>query len=280
MYIDNFEPSFVYNDHGTLFNYAVQDLLVDILRENKSKLIDSNGVKVLVLKDSSYIVYVSSDVDSDSIFEAKSNVLNLNNYNMVVAKALRNGGVFSMLDGFNALELAEDLSKYSNLSVTQIMDIYKSKISAFSDESKNEQGEFLANSIPKLYALAKKTNQVKIDDSNNYDLKDYCDCDFSIFTYNNKFMISCSASANLYLVDFNDDGFVVYGHSNDYGKELEAINNKEFEWDTADLEPYYLKYLNDNMIIMTVNKGNVQVLNSLVSMLHSIVEFIIEEENI
>ena len=84
----------------------------------------------------------------------------------------------------------------------------------------------------------------------------------------------------MYLVDFKEDGFVVYGHSNSYGKEIEDATNSGFEWDTAEFEPYYLKYLNDNMIIMEVKNNEINVQNSLVYMLTTIIEHIAEEENI
>lgn len=82
----------------------------------------------------------------------------------------------------------------------------------------------------------------------------------------------------MYLVDFKENGFVVYGHSNSYGKEIEDATNPDFEWDTAEFEPYYLKYLNDNMIIMEVKNNEINVHNSLVAMLTTIVEHIAAEE--
>ncbi len=277
MFIDNSPPSLAYDNNETIFNYCVQNVLVDILRKNKENLIDINGVKVLVFNEETYIVYVNHSLEKLD-FEKGSNSLKIKNYNRVVAKALQSGGVYSMLSGLNALEKAQSLSEVSGLSVDYIMNEYNSRISLIEDQ--NEVLNFLANSIPKLYDLAIKTKQVKTDESDNDNIKKYCDCDFSIYTYNNKFMISCVASANLYHVDFTDKGFKVYGHSNDYGKVLEEKNNPEFDWDNAEFEPYYLKYLNENMLIMTVEAGNACLKNSLVEMLNSIVEYIIEEENL
>lgn len=44
---------------------------------------------------------------------------------MAVGYALKNSGVFAILEGYNALELAEDLAKKSGISLDYIMDIYK-----------------------------------------------------------------------------------------------------------------------------------------------------------
>lgn len=282
MYLDNFPPSFAYNNHRVIFNYAVLDILVEVLRSNKDKLIEFSGVKHLKFNEDSYIVYIDQNTKED-IFERKNHP-NVNNYHMTVGWALKNSGVFTMLDGCNALELAEDLAKHSGLSVDYIMETYKKNVIAMVDETKDNAAKSIASIVPKLYELAKSTNQIKtygddgwlIDDN----LKSYCDSDFYIYTYNETFFISCYASANIYVVNFKDDGFVIYGHSNSYGKEIEQATNPEFEWDTAEFEPYYLKYLNDNMIIMEVKNNVITVQNSLVDMLRSIVEFIAEEEKI
>jgi hypothetical protein len=282
MYLDNFPPSFAYNNHRVIFNYAVLDILVEVLRSNKDKLIEFSGVKYLKFNEDSYIVYIDQNTKED-IFERKNHP-NVNNYHMAVSWALKNSGVFTMLDGCNALELAEDLAKHSGLSVDYIMETYKKNVIAMVDETKDNAAKSIASIVPKLYELAKSTNQIKtygddgwlIDDN----LKSYCDSDFYIYTYNETFFISCYASANMYVVNFKDDGFVIYGHSNSYGKEIEQATNPEFEWDTAEFEPYYLKYLNDNMIIMEVKNNVITVQNSLVDMLRSIVEFIAEEEKI
>lgn len=178
------------------------------------------------------------------------------------------------------LELAEELSSHTGLPLDYLLDTYKFNFAEIEDIDKVNCGKFLSESIPKLYKLAKETNQVKYDDCNNYNIKNYCDCDFSVYTYNEKFMINCAASANLYYVEFNDTGFKIYGHSNSYGKYLEKSANPDFEWDTAEYEPYYLKYLTENMVIMTVDNDNIKVESSLVSMLNSIIDFIIKEENL
>jgi len=282
MYLDNFPPSFAYNNHRVIFNYAVLDILVEVLRSNKDKLIEFSGVKHLKFNEDSYIVYIDQNTKED-IFERKNHP-NVNNYHMAVGWALKNSGVFTMLDGCNALELAEDLAKHSGLSVDYIMETYKKNVIAMVDETKDNAAKSVASIVPKLYELAKSTNQIKtygddgwlIDDN----LKSYCDSDFYIYTYNDIFFIACYASANMYVVNFKDDGFVIYGHSNSYGKEIEQATNPEFEWDTAEFEPYYLKYLNDNMIIMEVKNNEIIIQNSLVDMLRSIIEFIAEEEKI
>lgn len=282
MYLDNFPPSFAYNNHRVIFNYAVLDILVEVLRSNKDKLIEFSGVKHLKFNEDSYIVYIDQNTKED-IFERKNHP-NVNNYHMAVGWALKNSSVFTMLDGCNALELAEDLAKHSGLSVDYIMETYKKNVIAMVDETKDNAAKSVASIVPKLYELAKSTNQIKnygddgwlIDDN----LKSYCDSDFYIYTYNDIFFIACYASANMYVVNFKDDGFVIYGHSNSYGKEIEQATNPEFEWDTAEFEPYYLKYLNDNMIIMEVKNNEIIIQNSLVDMLRSIVEFIAEEEKI
>lgn len=200
---------------------------------------------------------------------------------MAVGNALKNSGVFAILDGYNALELAEDLAKKSGISLDYIMDIYKKNINEMDDECKDDNAKSLAVLIPELYKLAIKTNQIKFDveeEPEKSRLKGYCDSDFYIYTYKDKFFIACYASANMYLVDFKENGFVVYGHSNSYGKEIEDATNPDFEWDTAEFEPYYLKYLNDNMIIMEVKNNEINVHNSLVAMLTTIVEHIAAEE--
>lgn len=282
MYLDNFPPSFAYNNHRVIFNYAIKNILLNILDTKKEDIIEFSGVKHLKFSQKSYIVNIIQET-KDDIFE-KNNYPNVDNYHMAVGWALKNSGVFTMLDGCNALELAEDLAKHTGLSIDYIMDTYKKNINAMNDESKNENAKSLATLIPKLYDLAIKTNQIKFDGNEEYSEKDnikgYCDSDFYIYTYNDKFFIVCYASANMYLVDFKKDGFVVYGHSNSYGKEIEDATNPEFEWDTAEFEPYYLKYLNDNMIIMEVKNNEINVQNSLVSMLTTIVEHIAEKENL
>lgn len=282
MYLDNFPPSFAYNNHRVIFNYAVLDILVEVLRSNKDKLVEFCGVKHLKFNEDSYIVYVDQNTKEDIL--EKKNHPNVNNYHMAVGWALKNSGVFTMLDGCNALELATDLAKHSGLSVDYIMDNYKKNIIKMDDESKDEDGVIVSTLIPKLYELAKSTNQVKLDGDDGWliedNIKKYCDCDFSIYNYHNHFFIFCSASANMYLVDFKDDGFVLYGHSADYGKEIEEATNPDFEWDTAEFEPYYLKHLNDNMIIMEVKNNVVTVQNSLVDMLKTIVEYIAKEEKL
>lgn len=279
MYIDNFPPLFSYDEHRVIFNYAIKDILFHILEHKKEELIEHNGVSYLKFNEKSYIVSIDSETKAD-IFD-KKNIPNLNNYHMAVGNALKNSGVFAILDGYNALELSEDLAKNSGISLDYIMDIYKKNINEMDDESKDENAKSLAALIPELYKLAIKTNQIKFDVEEVPEksrLKGYCDSDFYIYTYKDKFFIACYASANMYLVDFKENGFVVYGHSNSYGKEIEDATNPDFEWDTAEFEPYYLKYLNDNMIIMEVKNNEINVQNSLVAMLTTIVEHIAAEE--
>lgn len=278
MYIDNFPPSFHYDNHRTIFNYAIQDIIVDILKKNKDKLIDANGVKVLKFSSEDYVVYTNKSLP-DTIFDDRNNTLNLESYKMAIGYSLKNGGVFAMLNGSNPLELATDLSKHTGISIDSIMNTYKNSILNLDDESKSEDGKMLSNLIPKLYKIAQDTNQIK-NDNEKKTLKGYCDCDFEIYTYHDRFMISCSASANMYLIDFNDTGFIVYGHSNSYGKEIEEDTNPDFEWDTAEYEPYFIKHLNKNMIIMEVVGNEIKVQSSLIPMLTTIVEFIAEEEKL
>ena len=282
MYLDNFPPSFAYNNHRVIFNYAVKDILFDILDSKKEELIEFSGVDHLKFSQSSYIVAIDQDTKAD-IFE-KRNFPNVDNYHMSVGWALKNSGIFTMLDGCNALELAEDLAKHSGLSIDYIMNTYKKNVIAMTDETKDEAAKIVATIVPKLYELAQSTNQIKTlgDDGFMVDehLKSYCDCDFYIYTYNDIFFITCYASANMYVVDFKDDGFVIYGHSNRYGKEIEQATNPDFEWDEAEFEPYYLKHLTDHMIIMEVKNNVVTVQNSLVEMLSSIVEYIANEEKL
>lgn len=279
MYIDNFPPLFSYDEHRVIFNYAIKDILFHILEHKKEELIEHNGVSYLKFNEKSYIVSIDSETKADIL--DKKNIPNLNNYHMAVGNALKNSGVFAILDGYNALELSEDLAKNSGISLDYIMDIYKKNINEMDDESKDENAKSLAALIPELYKLAIKTNQIKFDVEEVPEksrLKGYCDSDFYIYTYKDKFFIACYASANMYLVDFKENGFVVYGHSNSYGKEIEDATNPDFEWDTAEFEPYYLKYLNDNMIIMEVKNNEINVQNSLVAMLTTIVEHIAAEE--
>lgn len=279
MYIDNFPPLFSYDEHRVIFNYAIKDILFHILEHKKEELIEHNGVSYLKFNEKSYIVSIDSETKADIL--DKKNIPNLNNYHMAVGNALKNSGVFAILDGYNALELSEDLAKNSGISLDYIMDIYKKNINEMDDESKDENAKSLAALIPELYKFAIKTNQIKFDveeEPEKSRLKGYCDSDFYIYTYKDKFFIACYASANMYLVDFKENGFVVYGHSNSYGKEIEDATNPDFEWDTAEFEPYYLKYLNDNMIIMEVKNNEINVHNSLVAMLTTIVEHIAAEE--
>ena len=278
MFIDDFPPSFKYENHRTIFNYAVKNILADVLSQNKDKLIDEKGVKILKFDSKSYIVYTNSSL-TDDIFDRDNKLSDLISYNMMVGYSLKNSGIYAMLDGCNALELAQDLSKHTGISVDVIMNTYKENIMKLDDEYKIEDGNTLALLIPKLYQLAKDTSQVKSDE-NYRSLKGYCDDDFNIYTYHDKFMISCSASANMYFIDFKENGFVIYGHSNSYGKEMEEELNPEFEWDTAEYEPYYFKYLNEHMIIMEVIDNEVKVQNTLVSMLCTIVDYIAEKEKL
>lgn len=280
MYISNFPPSFKYEDHQTVFNHAVQEIIVDVLRKNKEKLVTVNEIKVLPFSKESYIVYTGEVSSDDVLYDKRNNTLNLPAFTRALALSLRSGGVFAFLNGINPLELANDLATHTGLSVSYIMDTYKANILALEDDCKDESGALLTRLIPKLYKLAIDTQQIKSDSDEDERLKGYCDCDFNIYTYHDKFMISCSASANMYLVEFNDKGFVVYGHSNSYGKEIEQEFDTEFEWDTAEYEPYYLKHLSHDMIIMEVIDGEVKVQNTLVDMLRSIVEFIADEEKI
>lgn len=279
MYIDNFPPLFSYDEHLVIFNYAIKDILFHILEHKKEELIEHNGVSYLKFNEKSYIVSIDSETKADIL--DKKNIPNLNNYHMAVGNALKNSGAFAILDGYNALELAEDLAKKSGISLDYIMAIYKKNINEMDDECKDDNAKSLAVLIPELYKLAIKTNQIKFDveeEPEKSRLKGYCDSDFYIYTYKDKFFIACYASANMYLVDFKENGFVVYGHSNSYGKEIEDATNPDFEWDTAEFEPYYLKYLNDNMIIMEVKNNEINVHNSLVAMLTTIVEHIAAEE--
>ena len=279
MYIDNFPPLFSYDEHRVIFNYAIKDILFHILEHKKEELIEHNGVSYLKFNEKSYIVSIDSETKADIL--DKKNIPNLNNYHMAVGNALKNSGAFAILDGYNALELAEDLAKKSGISLDYIMAIYKKNINEMDDECKDDNAKSLAVLIPELYKLAIKTNQIKFDveeEPEKSRLKGYCDSDFYIYTYKDKFFIACYASANMYLVDFKENGFVVYGHSNSYGKEIEDATNPDFEWDTAEFEPYYLKYLNDNMIIMEVKNNEINVHNSLVAMLTTIVEHIAAEE--
>ena len=109
MYLDNFPPSFAYNNHRVIFNYAVKKILFDIINSKKEELIEFNGVKHLKFNETSYIVNIDPETKAD-IFENK-NIPYLDNYHMSVGWALKNSGVFTMLNGCNALELAEDLAK-------------------------------------------------------------------------------------------------------------------------------------------------------------------------
>lgn len=123
MYIDNFPPLFSYDEHRVIFNYAIKDILFHILEHKKEELIEHNGVSYLKFNEKSYIVSIDSETKAD-IFD-KKNIPNLNNYHMAVGNALKNSGVFAILDGYNALELSEDLTKNSGISLDYIMDIYK-----------------------------------------------------------------------------------------------------------------------------------------------------------
>lgn len=279
MRIYNFSPSFSYDNYYVIFNYAIKDIIFQILDNKKEELIEQDGVSYLKFNEKSYIVTIDSEIKTD--FFEKEQSPTLKNYHMAVGYALKNSGVFAILEGYNALELAEDLAKKSGISLDYIMDIYKKNINEMDDESKDDNAKSLAALIPELYKLAIKTNQIKFDveeEPEKNRLKGYCDSDFYVYTYNDKFFIACYASANMYLVDFKEDGFVVYGHSNSYGKEIEDATNPDFEWDTAEFEPYYLKYLNDNMVIMEVKNNEINVYNSLVAMLTTIVEHIAAEE--
>lgn len=279
MRIYNFSPSFSYDNYYVIFNYAIQEIILQILDNKKEELIEHDGVSYLKFNEKSYIVTINSEIKND--FFEKKQTPNVKNYHMAVGYALKNNGVFAILDGNNALELAEDLSKNTGISLDYIMDTYKKNINEMDDECKDDNAKSLAVLIPELYKLATKTNQIKFDveeEPEKNRLKEYCDSDFYVYTYNDKFFIACYASANMYLVDFKEDGFVVYGHSNSYGKEIEDATNPDFEWDTAEFEPYYLKYLNDNMIIMEVKNNEINVHNSLLAMLTTIVEHIAAKE--
>lgn len=278
MYIDNLPPSFAYNNHLVIFNYAVKDILLDIIESKKNEIIEFNGVDHLKFNTNSYIVGIDPETKNDIFNEEK--IPNLNNYHMALGWALKNSGVFIILDGFNALELSESLAYYSGLSLDYIITTYKNNVRLLEDDTKDEAGKIVASLVTKLYKLAKSTNKFKtigdVDLTINQNLKGYCD----FYIYKDRFFISCYASETMYLVDFRDNGFVIYGHSNDYGKKIEKTKNPEFDSDMAEFEPFYLKYLNNNMIIMEVKNNIITVQDSLVQMLKTIVKCIEKEEKI
>lgn len=278
MPVFNFPPSFN-ESHATVFNYAIQSIIVDILRSNIDKLIDIDGIKILEFTKKEYIVY-TSEVDDDVVQKFYQKTSEYFCLSRLIACSRQAGGVHAQLGGGNPVELATVLAKHSGLSVDYIMDTYRAKILKLADDIKDDDGELVAQLIPKLYKLAVDGHRVKSDDEEYSRVKHYCDDDWAIYIYNDTFMISCSASANMYSVEFTPTGFIVYGHSNSYGKDIELEKNSYFDWDNASYEPYFLKHLSPNMIIMEVVDGEVKVQNTLLDMLRIIVEHIAEEENI
>lgn len=279
MTIFNFPPSFSDN-HATVFNYVIQDILVDILRKNKDKFIDIDGIKILEFTKKAYIVYTSKVEDPAILYNPKHKQSDLCSLGMIIARSRQSGGVHAMLGGGNPVELATVLSEHSGVSVDTIMDTYRKGILALEDDIKDEDGLLVAHLIPKLHKLAVDTKRVKKDSDTYGKIKRYCDDDWAIYTYNDTFMISCSASANIYSVEFTANGFIVYGHSDCYGKDIELSLDPNFDWDNSSYEPYFLKHLSPNMIIMEVVDGEVKVQNTLLDMLKTIVKHIAQKEKL
>lgn len=97
------QPSFTYDNHQIIFNYCIQNILIEVINKNKEKLIDVNGIKVLVFNKDSFIVYLSPDLNR-SVFDNLSNDLNINNYSFAVYQAINNDGVFLRINGMNPLK--------------------------------------------------------------------------------------------------------------------------------------------------------------------------------
>lgn len=270
MRIYSFQPS-LYDNPLVIFNYCIQSLLKEVFIKNRERIQEFDNFEVLDFERDLMIVNVTKDIID--LEDNKSQ-----NYLSELYRASSNNGVFANIRGNNSFSYAETLSKYTDYSVDYIFKIYKENFSIFEDDQKLKYEKELSLLIPKLYDFSIKNKQFKKDD--NAELKGYCDLDFYSYIYNDVFMIACYASATMYAIKFTENGFKVYGENNDYGKEIELNRDPEFDWDNTNFEDYFLKHLNENMLIFEVNSNKPTSYNELISMFHNIVNFICKEEKI
>lgn len=274
MITDDYQPMLM-DGPMTIFSYCMRDLLKELFDKEKERVQKINEVEVIDI-DKEMVVVNINNYGIDKNYRTKE--YRDSGYFHEICKADRNNGVYARVRGLNAFHYSKTLSKYTDYTASEVLEIYKSKFKSFEDEEKSQYEADLAILIPKLYDFVIKNNQVKIDEDSR--LKGYCDLDFYAYTYKDVFMISCYASATMYAVKFTDTGFKVYGENNDYGKDLEDKNNQDFDWDGEDFEEYFLKYLDESMIILEVVDNKAYSYNDLISMFHGIVSFICEEEQL
>lgn len=270
MQIYSFQPS-LYDNPLVIFNFCIQSLLKEVFIKNRERIQEFDKFEVLDFGRDLVIVNITKD-----IVDLREN--KYQSYLSELYRASSNNGVFANIRGNNSFSYVETLSKYTDYSVDDIFKIYKENFSIFEDDQKSKFEKELSSLIPKLYELSIKNKQFKKGD--NSKLKGYCDSDFCSYIYNDVFMIACYASATMYAIKFTENGFKVYGQNNDYGKEIELSKDSEFDWDNTNFEDYFLKYLNENMLILEVNRNDSASYNELILMFHNIVNFICKEEKI
>lgn len=270
-------PTF-FDNALVMFNYTARSVIQEIIQNNQSRAMHYPNFDVYYFDRDFLIVQIkNTDISFYTLME--DNVSQPYLYEL--GQAYKNEGTFAKILGHNVFVFAQTIAKYTDFSVESVLLASQTGMNDITDETKTEFESNLPLMIPKLQQLVIDRKQMKdIDDDNNSKLKGYCDLDFYAYMYDNKLMIACYASATMYMVEFTADGFVIYGENNSYGKELEEITNPEFEWDTAEFEPYFLKYLNKGMVIFEFSNGKGVVKNPIMYMFHSIVEYILVEENL
>ncbi len=275
MYLVN--PSF-FDNALTIFNCIASNLIKDIIKVNQSRVMHYTYFDVYYFDRDFYIVQIT---DPDITLQTLMSTNESNNYMYALGSAFKNDGIFANIVGHNVFYFATIIAKYTNFSVENVLTAVQNGMNAIDDPRKEKYEKDLKLMIPKLYQFAVDHKQVKnMEDDYHSNLKGYCDSDFYIYMYDNKFMIACYASATMYMVEFTPTGFVVYGENNDYGKELEELNNPDFDWDTADFEPYFFKYLHDGMIIFEVDGDKAVAKNPIIDMFYNIVEYILDDEKL
>lgn len=270
MKVLNIQPSF-YDGSLAIFNYCTQEVLKNLFI-SKSNITSYDEFEVLDFGEELSIVRITKEsIDLDNIKNKQ--------YVSELYKALSNDGVFAKIQGNNAFSYIEILSKYAHCNTDNVFKVYKDNFHDLEDEKKQDYEKDIVSLIPKLHCLSIENKQFKTGDEND-NLKDYCDSDFYSYIYNDIFMFACYASATMYAIKFTENGFKVYGQNNDYGKELELSKDSDFDWDGTNFEDYYLKHLNENMLIFEFNGNETVSYNELISMFHNIISFVAKEEGL
>lgn len=267
--IYNFDADFSSSNIET-FNHFTQKIISEIFSSNIELAKVFVGYSVIYFDDEFKIVKIT-DPDFNII-----NVMDEipEEYLRALSKARDNNGIFAEINGLLSFDFAEKIVEYSKFTRIQIIEEYRKNIMKLNDDIKEE----IENDIPKYVEAIKifvaNNNQVK--DERNLDLKGFCDLDFYAYNYKNKLFCTCYASATMYMIDFNDTGFVVYGQANDYGKVIESEMDAEFCWDSEpNFERLFLKHLSEDFIVYRKDNEKSLVLNTMMKTLHGLLKYII-----